>query len=145
MKKIVFLMFLTLILSCSSDDGPNNPFLPSVPVNFTINLNLPQYNNLNFPGGIFVDRTDGRGIKGVIIYNRDDQQFFAYELSDPNLDPNLSCSTLTVQGSRASSNCDGNENIYEITSFGQQVQGEGGFPLLAYRIRRDGNVLSVTN
>ncbi len=145
MKKIVFLMFFVLILSCSSDDRQNNPFLPNVAVNFQINLNLPQYNNLNFPGGIFVDRTDGRGIKGVIIYNQDGTQFFAYELSDPNLDPSLSCSTLTVEGSRASSDCNGDENIYEITSFGQQIKGEGGFTLLAYRIRKDGNVLTVTN
>ncbi|GAA4273470.1 hypothetical protein U6A24_19135 [Aquimarina gracilis] len=145
MKKIVFLICITLILSCSSDDRQVNPFLPNVSVNFQINLNLPQYDNLGFPGGIFVERTEGRGIKGVIIYNQDDRQFFAYELSDPNVDPNLSCSTLTVEGSRASSNCDGNENIYEITSFGQQIQGEGGFPLLAYRISKSGNVLTITN
>ncbi len=145
MKKIVFLIGITLIFSCSSDDGPNNPFLPSVFVDFQINLNLPIYDPLEFPGGIFVERTAGRGIKGVIIYNQDGNQFFAYELSDPNLDPNLPCSTLTVTGSRASSDCDGNENIYEITSLGQQVKGEGGFPLLQYRIRRDGNTLTVTN
>ncbi|MBP2831370.1 hypothetical protein J8281_04140 [Aquimarina sp. U1-2] len=145
MKKIVFLICISLIFSCNSDDGPNNPFLPSVSVNFQVNLNLPQYNRLEFPGGIEVERTAGRGLKGVILYNQDGTQFFAYELSDPNLDPSLACSTLTVEGSRASSNCNGNENIYEITSFGQQIQGEGGFALLQYRIRRDGNILTVTN
>jgi len=135
----------TLILSCKGDDDVNNPFLPNVSVNFQINLNLPQFNNLKFPGGIFVDRTRGRGIKGVIIYNQDDRQFFAYELSDPNLNPSLECSTLTVEGARASSNCESGENIYAITSFGQQIKGNGGFPLLPYRIEKNGNILIITN
>jgi len=145
MKKIVFLVCFALILSCSGDDNQNNPFLPNVSINFQINLNLPQFNSLRFPGGVFVDRTAGRGIKGVIIYNQNDQQFFAYELSDPNVSPSLACSTLMVEGTRASSNCDGNERIYEIASFGQQIQGEGGFGLLPYRIRKVGNTLSITN
>jgi len=145
MKKILFLVSFALIISCSGDDDQNNPFLPNVSVNFQINLNLPQFNNLKFPGGILVDRTDGRGIKGVIIYNQDDRQFFAYELNDPNVSPSLACSTLTVEGTRASSTCDGNERVYEIASLGQLVQGEGEFPLLQYRIRRDGNVLTISN
>jgi len=145
MKKILFLIGVALIVSCSGDDNQNNPFLPNIAVNFQINLNLPQYNALRFPGGVFVDRTDGRGIKGVIIYNQNDQQFFAYELSDPNVSPSLACSTLTVNGTRASSNCDGKENVYEIASLGQLIQGEGQFPLLQYRIRKDGNVLSITD
>ena len=147
MKKLLFLLLIILISSsCNSDDNnQNNPNLPSVPVNFKINLNLPQYVGLRFPGGIFEDRTAGRGIKGVVIYNQDDQQFFAYELSDPNLNPSLPCSNLDVNGTRASSNCDGNENIYEIASFGQQIKGEGGLPLLAYRAVKEGNTIFVSN
>ncbi|AXT62211.1 hypothetical protein D1816_18210 [Aquimarina sp. AD10] len=143
MKKLVFLFAALLVLSCSGDDDQNNPFLPNIAVNFQINLDLPQYNNLRFPGGIFVDRTDGRGIRGVIIYNQNDQQFFAYELSDPNISPS-DCSALKVEGTRASSNC-GNENLYEIASFGQQIRGEGGNPLLAYRVTKNGNTLNVSN
>ncbi len=144
MKKAIFLLLIILISSCKSDDdNQNNTNLPRVNVNFEINLNLPQYESLNFPGGIFVDRTAGRGIRGVIVYNQNDQQFFAYELSDPNIVPS-DCSALEVTGTRASSNC-GNENIYEITSLGQQVRGEGGFPLLPYRISKQGNTLFITN
>ncbi|MBQ0734604.1 hypothetical protein [Aquimarina celericrescens] len=145
MKKILFLVCFILILSCSSDDGERNTFLPNVSFNFQINLNLPEYVNLRVPGGIFVDRTAGRGIKGVIIYNQNDQQFFAYELSDPNLDPNLECSTLSGTGTRFSSTCDGKENIYDVAAFGQQIKGEGGFPLLGYRAVKEGNTVFVSN
>ncbi len=144
MKKAFFLLLLILISSCSDDDNnQTNPNLPNVGVNFSINLNLPQYNNLKFPGGIFVERTDGRGIRGVILYNLNDQQFFAYELSDPNIPPSA-CSALTVDKTRASSNC-GNENIYDIASFGLQIQGTGGYPLLSYKAIKQGNNLIITN
>ncbi|MBL0681958.1 hypothetical protein [Aquimarina mytili] len=146
MKKAFFLLSILLISSCKSDDdNPNNPNLTPVNVNFSINLNLPQYVNLRVPGGIFEDRTEGRGIKGVVIYNQNNDQFFAYELSDPNLSPSLPCSNLTVEGSRASSNCNGNENIYEITSLGQQIKGTGGRPLLPYKAIKEGNTIFVTN
>ena len=144
MKKTLLILSIILVLSCSSsDDRQENPFLPNVSVNFEVNLNLPQYNNLNFPGGIVVERTNARGIRGVILYNLNDQQFFAYELSDPNIPPS-DCSALNVEGTRASSNC-GNDNIYDIAAFGQQISGEGGYPLLSYRATKEGSILFVSN
>ncbi|MEW7289856.1 hypothetical protein [Aquimarina sp. 2304DJ70-9] len=144
MKKAIFLLLILLISSCKDDDTIQaNPFLPNVGVNFSLNLNLPQYNSLKFPGGVFVDRTDGRGIRGVIIYNLNDDQFFAYELSDPNIVPS-DCSALGVVGTIASSEC-GNDNTYDIASFGQQIKGEGGLPLFPYRAVKTGNTISVSN
>jgi len=144
MRKTIFLLIILLACACKSDDdNRNNPFLPDVTFSFQINLNLPQYVNLRVPGGVFVDRVEGRGIKGIIIYNQNNDQFFAYELSDPNIIPS-DCSALVVEGTRASSDC-GNENTYEIASFGQQIKGEGGNPLLGYRITKDGNTLSISN
>ncbi len=145
MKKIIFILGIFLIFSCGSDDAnQDNPFLPDVSFSFQLNLNLPQYVNLRVPGGIFVDRTSGRGIKGVIVYRLNTDQFFAYELSDPNQNPTLACSTLTVQGTRASSDC-GTENIYEIASFGQLIKGEGSYPLFPYRVTFDGESVFVSN
>ena len=144
MKKIlVFILISTLIFSCSSDDSrTDNPNLPSVPVNFTINLNLPQFNELNFPGNGLVITTDGVGIRGIIVYNINDALYSAFELSDPNIPPS-DCSALNVSGITAESNC-GNENVYNIVT-GQQLEGEGGFPLLRYNIVRDGNTLFISN
>ncbi|WP_299435142.1 hypothetical protein [uncultured Aquimarina sp.] len=144
MKKIIVIVcFSILIISCSNDDGrSNNPNLPSISFNHTINLDLPQFNSLKFPGNSEVIRIDGVGIKGVIIYNVDNTLYSAFELSDPNMIPS-SCSALNINGIRAESNC-GNDNAYEIIN-GQQLEGEGGFPLLRYRISREGNTLFISN
>ena len=144
MKKIIACILIsTLILSCSSDDTrSDNLNLPSVPVNFTINLNLPEFDGLNFSGQSHVITTDGVGIRGIIVYNINDTLYSAFELSDPNIPPS-DCSALNVSGITAESNC-GNDNVYNIIT-GQQLEGEGGFPLLRYNIVRNGNTLSITN
>ena len=146
MKKIIcILCFSIFVLSCSSDDdngSGNNPNLPSVNVNFTINLNLPQFEELNFPGNSEVITADGVGIRGLIIYNINNTLFSAFELSDPNIPPS-DCSALNVNGIQAESNC-GNDNVYEIIN-GQQLEGDGGFPLLRYNIVRNENTLVITN
>lgn len=144
MKKIISIVcFSLLLLACSSDDArTSNPNLPSIGFNHAVNLDLPEFNSLKFPGNSEVIRIEGVGIKGVIIYNVDNTLYSAFELSDPNIIPS-SCSALNVIGIRAESNC-GNDNAYEIIS-GQQLEGEGGFPLLRYQIRREGNILIVSN
>ncbi|WP_109302289.1 hypothetical protein [Aquimarina sp. AU474] len=143
MKKIVFLFNFILIVSCSSDDGPdNNQFLPNVSINYQINLNLPQFNDLDFPGNHFIDRTQNGSIRGIIIYNIDNVQYSAFELSDPNHTPNT-CSTQSVEGITSTCDCD-DGNSYNIVT-GQQTAGEGQFGLRRYSIRRDGNTLSITN
>ncbi|WP_299605041.1 hypothetical protein [uncultured Aquimarina sp.] len=144
MKKILFILSISLcIISCSSDDNrSNNPNLPSISFNHTVNLDLPQFNDLKFPGNSEVIGIEGVGIKGVIIYNVDNTLYSAFELSDPNITPS-DCSALNVTGIRAESNC-GNDNAYEIIN-GQQLEGEGGFPLLRYQIRREGNILVISN
>ena len=39
-----------LVLASCTSCGEQQQFIPYVPVNFEIDLNLPQYNTLNFPG-----------------------------------------------------------------------------------------------
>ncbi|MDY8135019.1 hypothetical protein [Aquimarina sp. 2201CG5-10] len=143
MKRLAFLIFsLLTLISCDSDDRVNNSFLPNVAVNFEINLNLPEYDNLDFPGGHFVETTAGRGIRGVILYNVNDQQFTAFELSDPNHSPS-SCSSQSVDGIISTCNCN-DGNSYNIVT-GQQTAGEGQFGLKSYRVQKQGNTLFISN
>ena len=138
-----FLVLALITIACSSDDvARRNPFLPEVNVNFQIDLNLPQYSDLKFSGNHVIETTAGRGIKGIIIYSKGNSQFSAFELSDPNI-PISDCSPLSVTGILASSNC-GNDNVYNIVT-GIQTKGEGGYPLLRYTIRAEGNTLFITN
>ncbi|EZH74850.1 hypothetical protein ATO12_08920 [Aquimarina atlantica] len=143
MKKTLFFAGIFLILSCGSDDnGDNNQFLPPSSVNYQINLNLPQFNSLKFPSNHLVDNSENGSIKGVIIYNIDNTQYAAFELSDPNHAPS-SCSTQTIDGITATCNCD-DGNSYNIIT-GQQTSGDGQFGLRRYNVRREGNILFISN
>ena len=110
MKKIAFFLLISLgLLSCSNnDDKIQNPYLVVPLVNLSLNLNLPEYTDLKFPGGSFI--VNNQGIKGIVVYCVSDTQYFASELSDPNHSPN-SCSKMEVTGIIATCSCDdGNTN-----------------------------------
>lgn len=79
----IFIPFCSIIffVGCKEENYP----IPNVPVNITLNLDLPAYNNLNAPGGnVFIEG----GSRGIVIY-RDFDNFVAldrhstYNSSDP--------------------------------------------------------------
>lgn len=142
LKNLFFLLMICSFLSCSPDDGPqtNNPYLPHLSFRLDLNLSLPQYNNLNFPGNSFV--TYNQGINGIVVYNINNTQYTAFELSDPN-HPLTNCSKLTVQGVIATCSC-GDGNSYNIIT-GELTQGTGQYALKPYRIRKSGSLLEVFN
>lgn len=141
-KPIFSLLLFCFLFSCSPDDNErtDNPYLIEENFRFVVNLNLPEYNNLNFPGNSYA--TYNYGINGVVVYNVNNNQFTAFELSDPN-HPLQDCSTLTVRGVLASCNCpDG--NTYNVIT-GEIMEGQAQYTLKPYRIRKSGNVLEVYN
>jgi hypothetical protein len=142
MKRIiVFVSLFFLLAACSGDDEMRrNPYLPDLNFSVRFDLNLPEYNRLNFPGNEFVTRN--YGLNGIVIYNLNNDQYMAFELTDPNHAP-TNCSYLTVDGLEASCNCD-DGNVYTIIT-GQQIAGEGNYSLKPYRVVRNGNVLEVSN
>jgi hypothetical protein len=144
MKKRLFyiLCSLVFVLSCSSDDDRrNNPFLVDIGFQVDLDTNLPQFASLNFPGN-FVTVTDV-GLRGIVIYNVDNSQYFVYELSDPNHSPN-NCSRMTISGITATCPCPDDDNSYNIVN-GQPTTGEGRFGLKGYRSVRSGSVIRVSN
>ncbi len=142
MKNTAILLILFLLLGgCSGDDQvQRNPYLPDLNFSFQLNLNLPQYNPLNYPGNSFV--TYNYGINGIVIYNLNNEQYLAFELTDPNHIP-TECSYLEVDQTRAACACE-DGNTYTIIT-GQLLTGEGPYSLKPYRISRTGNVLEVWN
>ncbi|MFD0977509.1 hypothetical protein [Salinimicrobium gaetbulicola] len=141
MRKFFLYLLLSLpFLGCSGDDEiRQNPYLQDISFTARFDLNLPEYNSLNFPGNHFV--TTKYGIKGIVIYNLNNSQYLAFELTDPNHVPQ-SCSLLTVKGIEASCSCD--ENVYNIVT-GQLVEGEGQYSLKPYRAILRGSILEVSN
>ena len=141
-KKLLFLLVVAFTLgSCEPDDEiRNNPYLTNISFRLDLNLNLPEYNNLNFPGNSYV--TYNTGINGVVVYNINNTQFTAFELSDPNHQLS-NCSRLTVQGIIATCSC-GDGNSYNILT-GELSSDTGQYSLKPYRVRKSGNIIEVYN
>ena len=144
-KKIgISVLFVSLLIGCKGDDDfiGDNPFLIDPLVNINLNLDLPEYNALNFPGGSVVIPPP-QGIKGVVVYNINNSQYVALEISDPNHTAN-SCSRMTIDGIIASCPCTTDDNKYNIVT-GQHQTDETLFPMLRYQAIRNGNNVKVTN
>ena len=92
--KYVSLILILNFISCSKNEINKNPYLHEVSFEKVINLNLPQYDNLNFNGGALY--LNSGGIKGLILFNFNNQ-IFAWEASCPNQYPS-SCSTMEIEG-----------------------------------------------
>lgn len=137
----IYITFCFFLISCSGDDEiRKNPYLPDLNFSMRLDLSLPEYNQLNFPGNHYSSYS--YGINGVVIYNLNNDQYMAFELTDPNHIPS-ECSYLTVSGTEAECKCE-DGNTYTIIT-GQQLSGEGGYPLKSYRTVKSGNVLVVSN
>ncbi len=142
MKKILSLFLVFLVLTACSKNEDNyrgNPNIPDISFRIQLNLNLPEYNDLQYPGNSFA--TYFYGVKGIVVYNINGSQYSAFELTDPNHPPR-ECSAMTVNGVIASCGCDDNE--YNVIT-GELSSGEGQYTMKPYRVRRSGNILEVWN
>lgn len=142
-SKLINLFILVAIISCKKEDriDLNNPYLIEPLVNISLNLNLPEYNPLKFPGNSVV--IDQQGIKGVVIYNVNNELYTAFELSDPNHIPN-DCSKMNIEGIIASCPCVSDTNSYDIVT-GQHQSNEDTYPMLQYQAIRMGDNIQVSN
>ncbi len=143
MRYAILSLLLLLIISCSSDDtrNYNNPYLIPHTVNLTLNLTLPEFNSLKFPGNSVT--IHHQGIKGIVVYCLNTDMYIAHELSDPNHIPN-ECSTMIVNGVSASCPCPEDDNSYNLVT-GQHETANEKYPMIQYRAKREGNVIRVYN
>ncbi|SDS47712.1 hypothetical protein [Gramella sp. MAR_2010_147] len=142
MKKIFSIIAVFIVLTaCSGSDDEirNNPNLPDLNFRFQLDLSFPEYNDLQFPGNSFA--TYNHGVRGVVIYNINNSQYVAFELSDPNHPPS-SCSAMTINGVIATCDCEGNQ--YNVIT-GEIVEGDGQYTMKPYRVQKSGNRIEVFN
>ena len=143
MRSILLVFVLSLLFSgCSNDDNANSNcnFLLNVGVSFGINLNLPQYSQLQFVSNSVYIPAEGNG--GLIVTNTG-TGFVAYDAADPNHSPSQ-CSILEIQGAEGKCGCP-DENRYSL--FTGQPLGNPDLrcALKAYRVTVNGNDLLITN
>lgn len=150
-----FLIPVSFILFLSSCNKSKNDVIPDVYVDFTIDLNDPEFLNLIAMGGtVTVDRnTNNFGLSaagfsgnGIIIYAGVDE-FFAYDRTCPH-DYALNVQAIKI-------NIDGTNSLYAIcpqcsTKYmlpanGTPAEGIGRYPLKNYRTSLNGRWLRVWN
>jgi nitrite reductase/ring-hydroxylating ferredoxin subunit len=106
MKKVFFAVITLFFLNSCTSDTTTNDILPFVPVDETIDLSLPEYIDLQVPGGWAY--APG-GIKGIIIYNLNGTQFKSFERAAPHIQPSA-CSQMIVENAlRMRCQCDDSE------------------------------------
>ena len=143
-NKLLVLLIALFILSCSKSDEKQsrNPFLTNPVVSLSLNLNLPEYNPLRFPGSYVITP---QGIKGIVVYCVSETYYLAFDLTDPNHAPNY-CSRMELNGIIATCPCPNDDNQYNIVNFGQHTTEPGTkYPMQQYRAERIGNNVVISN
>ncbi len=137
MKKagLLAILFLLMAGQCRKRSY-DNPYLHPGSFRIALDLRLPAYSSLQYPGNaIYVNQG---GILGVFIYNNGNN-YLAFEAADPNHKPE-ECDAMTLDGTQARCRCDG--NVYTLTD-GHLVSGSGDYPMLPYNTSLDGNILYI--
>jgi len=136
------LLFCFIFGSCSKSDNSdsNCNFLLNIGVNTSINLNLPQYNPLNFISNPVYIPNEGNG--GIIVTNTG-TGYVAFDASDPNHSQNT-CSILSISGLEGTCGCS-DENKYSLFT-GQPLENPNlRCGLKAYRVELNGSNLNIFN
>ncbi len=137
MRQLIIVFLFIGLFSCgTSDDG--NTILPNVPVNETIFLNNPNALNLKFPTGSI---TISGGIAGIIVYNFDDTQFFAWDRACPHEAPQKGCVLNVVDIFWMDCSCDD----IRFSILNGSPQSGTQFSARQYRVIKNGNNLIITN
>ncbi len=141
---IVFWLFG--ISSCTKEE--QNPNIPIVYINITIDPNSTMYQELNTAGG-WMYLTAEPPSRGIIVSRITQDEFVAYERTPPN-EPNKCCDSPTsctrlVVGANypfAKDNCMG--TTYSLLD-GSLFQGEGRWPMIRYNATYNGQYLRIFN
>lgn len=156
----IYLVFgLVAFASCKKDNKlvSNQDFFNPVLVDFYVNLDLPLYNDLNFPNGFVYERNQGYKQRGVIVYNTGfvgSDQYVAFDRSCP-YKVDSTCSIVSVDSSTLYFRCGqftgvGGKfvpccNSKFVASNGSQYEGPAVRPLKQYFVSIIGRQLHITN
>lgn len=137
MRKLFLLLFIPIFFSCESSG--TNDALPDKDVSVTVDLNLPQYIDLQVASGW--SYASG-GINGIVIRNTGtgSPNYKAFDRACPNYDCS---SSMTFDGSlKLTCPCD--ESTYSIIDGSPQTSGNNYFAR-EYKVSESGSALIITN
>ena len=137
MRNSILLVLLVFLFSCEKND--TNDILPNISVNVTIDLNLPQYINLQTPTGWA--ETSG-GLRGILVLNTGLTPLYkAYERACPNND----CSSPMIFDGSLKMKCPCDNSEYSIIDGSPQTTGNLHFAR-EYRVNQiNPSTINITN
>ena len=147
--KIILLSIVSVIVfgSCGQNNA-NISNIPNVPVNLTLNLDLPQYQDLSFIGQYVYENG---GNKGIVVIHHTDGKYYAIERTC-SYKPFEPCNNIEVNPEMTRLKCGttrgGNFEPCCGSQFfmnGQVLQGPATFPLKNYRVQKSGSYLNISN
>ncbi len=144
LKNIPLLALISILFSHCNNQDPYEG-IPNVYVNFDLNLNLPQYADLNHPGGYVL--INNEGYHGIIIYHNLNDEFIALERTC-TYQPQNPCSVIYVDSSGIMLRCglkDGDCCDSRFDMEGQVLQGPATWPLKRYLVSRNGDILNISS
>jgi hypothetical protein len=151
-SKIGFFLFITaFVIALVSCTKAKNDVIPDVYVNFTLDINDPEFVNLTSIGSDTVDaHTNNWGSgaagfngNGIIIYNGGDA-FYSYDRTCP-YDYEVNSLSVKVKIDFTIATCPICGTVYSLSAGGTPASGKGRYPLKNYRTSFDGRFLRVWN
>jgi nitrite reductase/ring-hydroxylating ferredoxin subunit len=151
-SKIIIILIATLTaVSLTSCKKSKNDVIPDVYVDFYIDLNDPEFFDLNSIGNsrVVTSITNNWGINaagydynGIIVYRATLDEFYAYDRTCPH--------DFAVNGKSIKLNIDGIFAVcpecgtnYALPSFGTPYSGVGKYPLKNYKATFNGQIVHV--
>ncbi len=136
------LFLLTIILSvifinCKDKEDR----VPYAPVDIYINLNSPEFNDLNVAGNSVMITG---GVRGIIIYRSSEYEFIALE-RNCTYQPSNECASvepLDMSSPIAIDSCCGSKFLLQD---GSVIKGPASLPLVQYQTSYNGSTLYIHN
>jgi len=127
-----------LLASCQPDLSDDAiPMVPFSPV--TININLPEYQELRTSG---VMEMDEPGVRGVIVYRVSPTSYRVYE-RNCSFQPNEACATVNIHSSKLYLTDPCCNSMFELAT-GNPTGGPAWRPLRQYETSFTGSQLTIT-
>ena len=131
---------LLVLVSCTSC-GEQQQYIPYVPVNIDIDLNLPAYNSLNFPGEAIA--LPG-GSKGLYVYRYTLDEFVVLDRHS-TFDVALGCQVTLDPDNITLRDDSGCSESQWLMLDGSVLNGPATLPLHRYRTTLNGSILHIYN
>jgi len=151
-SKISFFLITLALTFIIGSCNKNNDVIPDVYVDFTLDLNDPEFLDLSSLGGsaIVDEKTNNWGIRaagydqnGIIIYSGLDE-FYAYDRTCPH-DYSVSGASIKINVDFIKAICPSCSTSYELAAYGTPASGVGRYPLKNYKTSFDGRFVRVWN